>query len=274
MRKLSRKSLVVAVVASFASLVAAEPAETTSAPQTSRQAAERAAEAGAFVAWTDHARLDTQRGLLRVHGGYDTHFGAITEGALEIVALDPRSRSGSPKTGRDFGLAILAAGAVAEGEVTVGGELGLKAQFVFQADSGFDVSAALAYESKGFNTTAAVVPMLLVGTRLGPLSIFGNVAYGHGLSAGERFGAARLAALAQIVEHVYAGVDSQMAMDLEIDDDEPIGEMQLAFQGGPAVTLALNQIALSLQSGLSVAQLRFGEIEYGAVALLGLGAAF
>ena len=235
--------------------------------------APKAASAGAFLGLTRHARTDTYRGLLHVQMGRVGHLGWSHAGAAEVTLVKPGSVAAPPRTGRDIGLAVRAGGFLL-GDEDLRGELGVRAQFVFEADAGFDLAAGLAYLDEGFNLRPAVVPSLAASAHLGSVLLLGNVAYGHGLADEERFGALRLAALQPLSQALRIGLDSALELDLELDEDEPEGEPQVVLQGGPIATLALGNVALSAQGGVSLVQLRFESARLGGLALVGAGGAF
>lgn len=237
-------------------------------------AAPKAASAGAFLGLTQHARTDTHRGLLHVQVGRVGHLGWSRAGAAEVTLLEPGSAAEPPRTGRDIGLAVRAGGFLRGDDEELRGELGLRAQFVFEADAGFDLALGLGYEDEGFNLRPAVVPSLAMSTHLGSVLLLANLVYGHGLADEERFGAVRLAALQPLSHAVRVGLDSALELDLELDEDEPEGEPQIVLQGGPIATLALGYVALSAQAGLTLVQLRFESARLGGLALVGAGGAF
>lgn len=276
MRQLALLRLSTGLLAALgASLASAEEGPTGALPQnTGSGAAEAIAGAGAFVAWTEHARTDTHRGTLAVHAGYAAGLGWASSGAAEVVLLAPRTGDEAPRTGRNVGIALRGGGFSRGGDDSVHGELGLKAQLAFEHDAGLDLAAVLSYQNEGFNLRPAVVPMLVVGTHLGSVVVLANLLYGHGLADDERFGAARLALLQPLTEQLHVGVDSKVELDLELDDDEPEGEPQIILQAGPAATWALGNVAVSAQGGVSLVQLRFEEPNTGGVLLLGAGGAF
>jgi hypothetical protein len=230
------------------------------------------AQSGAFVAWTESARTDTHLALARAHGGYRGGVGAFAYGAAEVVLVAP-ARDALPRSGRNIGIALRGA-ALAPQPDELRGELGVKAQLLYENDAGADLTLALSYQDHGFNLRPEVVGMVLAGTRLGPVSLLANVAYGNGLGNDERYGMVRLAVLGPITENIQLGVDSTATFDLELDADEPLGEPERDIQVAPTATLCFDAAVLSAQAGVSVLELRFAEPRVGSVVLLGAGGAF
>jgi hypothetical protein len=230
------------------------------------------ARSGAFVAWTESARTDSHFALARAHGGYRGGVGAFAYGAAEVVLVAP-ARGGLPRSGRNIGVALRGA-ALAPQPDELRGELGIKAQLLYENDAGADLTLAVSYQDHGFNLRPEIVSMVLAGTRLGPVSLLANVAYGNGLSDDERYGMVRVAALAPLTERIQIGVDSTASFDLELDADEPLGEPERDIQVAPTATLCLDAAVLSAQAGVSVLELRFEEPRVGSVVLLGAGGAF
>lgn len=237
----------------------------------SSSASLRLADEGALLAWTEPARTGSERASATMHGGR-TGLGGTVMGAARLTLLDTAGAS-EPRSGTDLGLA-LRAGASTRPREDVKLDLGVQAQFLFQEDAGVDLALALDYQNEGFNLRPEVVATLLLARKLGPVSLLANAAYGHGVRDDERFGQLRLAALLPATPSLRVGVDSSLALDLELDSDEPPGEPELELQGGPAATLVLGVIGLGAQVGVAVSKLRFEATRIGPAALVGAGAAF
>lgn len=254
--------------------LAAEPgrdagARAPSAPEPS--ATQRVAGQGALLAWSEPAATGAQRAWATVHGGR-TGLGSTVKGAARLTLV---STDGSrpPRSGQDFGIAIRA-GASARPREDATLDFGVQGQLLFQQDAGVDLALAIDYESEGFNLRPELVTTLLVARRFGSVSVLANAAYGHGVTDDERFGQLRLAALVPATSSLHVGIDSSLAMDFELDEEEPPGEPELDVQVAPAATLVLGVVGLSAQAGLSVSKLRFEATRIGPAALVGVGAAF
>lgn len=240
-------------------------------------AVSRLATAGAFLAWTEHARTDTHRATGSLHSGHMTQAGWSHSGRGELVLRGPGSAANVDLKDDaeldSIGVAVRGRMSSRYGE-PARGELGLKTQLAFERRAGFDLTLTVSYENEGFNLRPAIASELLGATHLGSFLILANLGYGHGLADDERYGTLKLAAVTRLSEQLHAGLDSMLDMDLELDDDEPDGEPQVLLQAGPALTWTLGNVALSAQGGLSVLQPRFERPRAGGVAVIGAGGAF
>lgn len=248
-----------------------DTAETASGPH--EPPAVAGAQDGAFLAWTEGASTDSYRGAARVHGGYDGGADtALSHARLDAVLLRPSARK-APKTGEHLGLALLSGVSWAGQLDDARFDAGLKAQFVFLEDSGFDLAVGAAYQDEGFNLRPAVAPAVYFGTHAGGVALLANVEYAHGLADDERAGHVRFAMVRELHRRWYVGLDAHASFDLELNDDEPEGEPQMLVRAGPVAGFALHHLFAGVQAGLSVLELRFGSPRAGAVALIGVGAA-
>jgi hypothetical protein len=253
---------------------AAAPERDTGGPRAGAaapDATEELAADGAFLAWTEPARTGSQRAVAIVHGGR-AGLGNTLMGSTQLTLIDSGGAT-PPRSGKDFGLA-LRAGAAARPREEVKLDVGLQAQVLFQEDAGLDLALAVDYENEGFNLRPELVGALLAARDFGSVSLLLNAAYGHGVLDDERFGRVRLALMTPVTSKLRVGVDSSLAADLEIDDDEPPGEPELDLQMTPAATFVLGSFSLSAQAGVAVSKLRFESTRVGPAALVGIGAAF
>lgn len=237
-------------------------AASASSSEPSPSSAQRAADTGAFSAWTMTARSNAQRTVGRVIGGYDGAADkAVMDSIVEAQVIDRASlRAGVAylPTSDGFGLRI-------EGKVDA----------LRQEEHGLDLAIAAGYQSTGFNEVPAVAANLAVGRRLGRLQLLANVGYGRGLEEAEQYGNAGIAGLYRVASDVQVGVDSRFRIDLERDADEPPGERDWDLMAGPQATVTIGPMAVTAGGGLAANQLRLDpEVNIGALVYLGLGAAF
>jgi hypothetical protein len=138
-----------------------------------------------------------------------------------------------------------------------------------------DVAAVAGYEAQGFNLTPAVVARAAIGRTLGHTRLTGNVGYGVGTRAGERFGDLRMAALQRLSRDLHLGLDSRFRIDLERDADEPAGEPDWELTAGPMAALSLGRFIVSAGGGATALKYRLvPERHVGVYGLMGLGAVF
>jgi hypothetical protein len=121
----------------------------------------------------------------------------------------------------------------------------------------------------------AAVLATAVGMGVGDNYVLGTVSYGQGLELDERHADVRLGALRPVGRRVHLGLDSRLRLDLEKGADEPAGEAQWDFMGGPTGAVSLGQFALTAMAGASAVKLRAGgPTKVGALVMTGVGSAF
>lgn len=221
-----------------------------------------AAAVGAFQPFTTSARGDTQRALGFFLGGYDSaRRSAVFQAAAEVHIWGRLSlRGGGSYLGPT-------------GELRP--EVALRVDALRQEVHGVDVAAVAGYEAQGFNLTPALVARAAVGRTQGNTRLTGNLGYGIGTRAGERFGDLRMAALQRVSRDLHLGVDSRFRIDLERDADEPAGEPEWELAAGPVAALSLGRFVVSAAGGATAVRYRLvPERHVGVYGLMGLGAVF
>jgi len=226
------------------------------------RAARQSAEAGAFLPWTMGARSDSQRALVYGQGGYDSaQAGAVFETVLE-AQLHGR-------------ISLRVGGSYLGPSGRFRPEAGLRVDVLRQELHGVDLAVLGVYEAQGFNTVRAVTARVAVSRTLGDTRLVSNLGYGFGLQDGERYGDLRLAGLHALTRSQRVGLDSRFRIDLERDDDEPIGEPDWELVTGPLATYSIDRFVVSATAGLSALKFRLvGTTHMGAIGALGLGAVF
>jgi hypothetical protein len=218
--------------------------------------------AGAFLPWTMGARSDAQRALVYGQGGYDgAERGAVYQTVLEAQLY-----------GR---FSVRAGGSYLGPSGRFRPEAGLRLDVLRQEQHGVDLAVLGVYEAQGFNTVRAVTARVAVSRAFGDTRLVSNLGYGFGLQDGERYGDFRLAGLHALTRDLQVGLDSRFRIDLERDDDEPIGEPDWELVTGPLATYSIDRFVISATAGLSALKFRLVETTHlGAIGTLGLGAVF
>jgi hypothetical protein len=138
-----------------------------------------------------------------------------------------------------------------------------------------DVALATDYEPIGFNMVPALVPRLIVGTRVAAMHVQAQLAYGQGLADGERYGDAQLTALHPLGGGLAAGAGSRLRLDLQHDAVEPVGERAWDVDAGPMASLAVGRVTVAAMGGVTAWQEHTAPSErVGAIAELGLASSF
>jgi hypothetical protein len=128
-----------------------------------------------------------------------------------------------------------------------------------------------AYEPPGFNLRPAVTPTLRLVRGAGALTFSALARYGQSLVDTERYGLLRADAVLELAPGWGAGVEALGMFDLEIDDDEPLGEPAFDLRSGPLLVFAGGPLRVVASGGVQRFELRFAEARLGAVAMLGVG---
>lgn len=224
--------------------------------------ATRSAEAGMFLPFTLASRVDTQAAFVTTLSGYDSaRKSALLEGATEIHLWGP--------------IAVRAGAVYTDAANTLKPTFGLHVQALSQERHGVDASAAVVYKPEGFSEGEGEVEAIFtVGRRAGRLGMFANLVYGQDPEAAERDGEVRLAALYSLRERLQAGLDTRFRFDLGSDPGKRRAKLEADYDliAGPTASLTLGPVALIGQAGVSA--VRVTNLNVGAIALGGLGAAF
>ena len=219
-------------------------------------------ETGGFLASALSASSEGRKGLVSVMGGWDrARNGGVYDTAAQAQILGPVS---------------LLAGASYDGPGTVASpHFELRLDALKQATHGLDMAVAAGYVDTGFNGVAAATFKLALGRNVGATYLLSNVVYGQGLQDGERFGELRLAALYPLGHAASIGLDSRFQIDLERDNNEPVGETDWESRTGVVGSYTWNGIVLMSSAGVSALRLRAGgPTAVGPVVTAGFGTVF
>jgi len=246
------------IVLGAASAQGAETESETTPPRSSKESAA----SGAFLPWTMGARSDAQRALVYGQGGYDgAAKGAVFQTVVEAQILER--------------LSLRAGGSYAAGDTSFRPVAGLRVDALRQERHGVDLAVLGAYEAKGFNMVGAVTAHVAVARAFGDTRLMGNAGYGFGLDGTERYGDFRVAGLHRLTSNLHVGLDSRLRVDLERDNNEPVGEPERDLVVGPVGTYSFGRYVVSTSVGVSSLKLRLVEgTRTGAVGALGFGAVF
>jgi hypothetical protein len=210
---------------------------------------------GAFLPYTTNASVQGYRAAAYAAGSHDgVRKGTVEMLRGEVVLL------GRGKRASAVSLSVFGGGAYAAPDTRVapGGSAygGLKLQPLRQDRHGVDLAVAGGYTSSGFNLLPALFSELLIGRRFGSVSLIANATYGQSVVDADRFGSLRAAALVQILEPLYVGLDAKVSTDLERDQTEPEFEPQLEGQGAGFVSYAFATITFSARAGVRALRYR------------------
>ena len=105
-------------------------------------------------------------------------------------------------------------------------------------------------------------------------ALLANFAYGQDGEGDDHEGDLRAAALLRVGSAAHLGLDGRLRKSLDSTNPHRVahGTPSLEFQVGPAATLGLGPIALTVEGGVSAA--RVVQLETGGFALAAVGAAF
>jgi hypothetical protein len=224
-------------------------------------AAARSAEAGMMLPSTVSARTDSQRGVVRVIGGYDSARDRMQLEALaDVTLIGPVAA----RVGAMYG----------HTSASFRPTIGLRVQALKQEAFGVDLGLGGFYKPEGFTEAEGEIEvMVMVGRRFGRFSTFANLVYGQDPEAVERDGELRMGALYAISSPLQAGFDARLRFDLGSEEGKRRAEGGAEYDVwvGPTASYALGPVAAIAQVGLSI----YGTepARAGALALLGLGGA-
>jgi hypothetical protein len=146
---------------------------------------------------------------------------------------------------------------------------------ILQDDAnGLDLQLAAGYAESGANTVPAILAAVSVGHELPGLYATASARFELGTEQSERALVLNLGAIRSISESLYAGLDSELAFDLERDGTEPMDESSYSLHTGPVVTYAVSRVAVTASGGLALDKPRMASREVGAFGLVGIATAF
>lgn len=250
--------------------VAQAPAETP-APKVESTAAVSAG-AGMFLPTTIAPRVDSQRGYVRMLGGYDSARRSAQFDALaDVTIIGPlAARVGATYTEHPSA----EGGRRNERPENFRPSFGLRVQALSQAHYGIDMGVGVFYKPEGFTEAEGEIEgVLSFGRTFGRIATFANLVYGQDPEGKERDGEVRVGALYAVTSLLQVGADARLRLDLGEEEGEESAakkrsqaEYDLVF--GPTASYALGPIAAIAQAGMSV----FGTepARPGVVGLLGV----
>ena len=220
---------------------------------------------GTFLPLTLTPRIGDQRVMGMFLGGYDTAqgqgatFSSVVEGALfNRVAL---------RVGVDY----------LSGTGQWSPSAGVRVGILRQEKYGVDLGLAAMYKNTGFSEANGEFELIVsIGRRWNRFSLFGNAAYGQGLTATERDAEARVGFLYAVHERVNVGFDARARFDLGADDPARVTkklETEFDLLAGPLASVAVGPVAFLAQAGAHVMSIHEEPI-VGFAAIGGVGAAF
>jgi hypothetical protein len=219
-------------------------------------------ESGAFLPSALAPSSEERRGLATVAVGYDQARGGGTYDTAAQARLAGR-------------ISLLAGATHYVPGTGASSRFELRLDTLDRRKHGVDMALGVSYSGAAFNTVPAAVMTVAAGRNVGPGYVMTNVAYGHGLEEGERFGELRLAALYPVTSAAHVGIDSRFQIDLERDDDEPAGETEWESRSGLVANYAWDRFVLTGGAGVSALRFRAGEpTAVGAIVTAGFGTVF
>jgi hypothetical protein len=239
------------------------PEQDGAAAEVEQSIAIRSAEAGMLLPFSVSPRTDSQRGIVRALGGYDS---ARKRGQFEAIAdvtiIGP--------------LALRVGALYGQQRDTFRPSVGLRVQALAQERFGVDLGFGAFYKPEGFTEPEGEIEvMVMVGRRFGRLGTFANVVYGQDPEGKERDGELRLGALYSVSTPLQVGLDARLRFDMGEEENEA----QRAKEGGaefdvligPTASYAIGPVAAIAHAGLSVYGTEPARV--GVVALAGLAGA-
>ena len=230
--------------------------------QEERGTAAHSGEAGMLLPLTISPRTDSQRGVLRALGGYDTaRKSAQLEAVADVTIIGPLAlRVGAMYTQKP--------------DNNLRPTLGARVQLLSQEHFGIDLGAGLFYRPEGFTQAEGEIELAIsVGRRFGRLSTYANLIYGQDPEAAERDGELRLGALYTVTDVMQAGLDSRLRFDLGSEEGKRKAEGGAEYDllVGPTASYALGPVAAIAHAGMSVFVTAPARV--GVAALLGMAGA-
>jgi len=239
-----------------------EQTEPSDAPGTQPVgAAISSADAGMLLPFTVSPRTDSQRGVVRVFGGYDSARERTQFEALADVTI--------------IGPVALRLGALyGQRQDTFRPTIGLRVQALSQERQGIDFGVGAFYKPEGFTEAEGEIEvMLMFARRFARISTFANIVYGQDPEGRERDGELRLGALYAVSAPLQVGLDARLRFDLGSEEEkrEEEGGAKYDLVIGPTASYALGPVVVMAQAGFSM----YGTepARTGVIAMLGLAGA-
>jgi hypothetical protein len=260
-QSLTRLAVCCAVLSSTPALAQDPPLHADAPAETPTSAAVSSAEAGMLLPFSISPRTDSQRGLARALGGYDS---ARRRAQFEVVADVTVIGPVAVRLGALYG----------QQRDTFRPTLGLRVQALSQERQGIDLGVGAFYKPEGFTEPEGEIEvMVMVARRFGRVAAFANIVYGQDPEGNERDGELRLAALYAVTTPLQVGLDARLRFDLGGEEEKrrEEGEAEYDVLVGPSASYAFGAVAAIAQAGLSV----YGAspARPGALALLGVAGA-
>jgi len=214
-----------------------------------------------LLPFTVSPRTDSQRGVVRVFGGYDSARERTQFEALADVTI--------------IGPVALRLGALyGQRQDTFRPTIGLRVQALSQERQGIDFGVGAFYKPEGFTEAEGEIEvMLMFARRFARISTFANIVYGQDPEGRERDGELRLGALYAVSAPLQVGLDARLRFDLGSEEEkrEEEGGAKYDLVIGPTASYALGPVVVMAQAGFSM----YGTepARTGVIAMLGLAGA-
>jgi hypothetical protein len=225
-------------------------------------AAISSADAGMMLPLTIAPRTDSQRGVVRAIGGYDSaRDRAQFEATADVTIFGPFA----VRVGAQYG----------QQRNSFRPSVGLRVQALTQERYGIDLGFGGFYKPEGFTEMEGEIEvMVMVARHFGRLGTFANLVYGQDPEGKERDGELRLGALYAVSVPLQVGLDTRLRFDLGEENEQvrkKEGGAEFDILVGPTASYALGPVAVIGHAGLSV----YGTqpARTGVAALLGLAGA-
>ena len=237
------------------------PAEDDPNGKTDHGVAVDTAEAGMLLPYSVSPRTDSQRGVVKVLGGYDT-----TRERMQFEAVADVTIWGP--------IAIRAGAMYGQKSDTFRPTIGLRVQALSQERQGIDLGFGAFYKPEGFTEAEGEIEvMVMAARRFGRIGTFANLVYGQDPEGRERDGELRVGALYAVMVPLQVGLDARLRFDLGSEEEqrEKEGGAEYDILFGPTASYAIGPMAIIAHGGLSVYGTEPAKV--GAVALLGVAGA-
>ena len=226
---------------------------------------------GAFLPYTQTARISHQRASAFTLGGYDSSAGqgpilsAFVEGAL------------SNRFALHAGVTYLT---LDGGKVSP--SAGMRFVILRQERHNLDLGVAASYLNRGLpqprgEPDGEIQLAVLLGRRFDRLGLFGNIIYHQGLDAEERNAELRMAGLLSLSEGLNLGLDIKAHYELTAASEKEVEHILSDWDivAGPLGSYAWRDILVTVQAGTHVEQLHVAHrLTAGAVVMGGVGRSF
>ena len=227
---------------------------------------------GAFLPYTQTARISHQRPSSLTLGGYD---GSVGQGPILSSFVEGVL---SRRLALRVGLAYLNLGG--------GGKLspsaGVRLVILRQETHNLDLGMAAGYLNRGLpqprgEPDGEIQLTVLLGHRFDRLGLFGNVIYHQGLDAEERNAELRMAGLFSLSEGLNLGLDVKARYELTAASERVVENIVSDWDivAGPLGNYSWRDIMVTVQVGAHVEQLRVAHrLATGGVVVGGVGTSF